>query len=131
MRGKKVILNKKKPPTFVKAFFVELRRFELRSKQAAGALSTCLAFCWFSSITRKKAPKLYLSPLISFCNQGLYRTSPKLCCTPLVSLESGMSACGMSRPDTLCQDKALIYYTSILGSESVISFANYLCENSF
>ncbi len=40
---------------------VEQRGIEPRSKHGINMLSTCLAFCWFSNIARKKAPKLYLS----------------------------------------------------------------------
>ena len=42
-------------------FFVEQQGIEPWSKHGIHMLSTCLAFCWFSNIARKKAPKLYLS----------------------------------------------------------------------
>ena len=98
------------------------------SKSAFYMLSLLLVFEFCPG---KDTRKQNLISFISPDERSHHPTSPKLCCTPLISLESGMSACGMSRPDTWCRDKALIYYTSILGSESVISFANYLCENSF
>ncbi len=40
---------------------VEQQGIEPWSKHGINMLSTCLAFCWFSNIARKKAPKLYLS----------------------------------------------------------------------
>lgn len=109
---------------------VELEGVEPSSKQAAKMLSTCLAVYWFSNIARKMAPKQYLSLLILSCNQGSYRTSPKLRAPRLPGWNQACPPAGCPVP-TPCIGMKPQSTVIRLGSESVVIIANYVLKIVF
>ena len=64
---------------------------------------------WQGTGARNKA----LSPIDLTLQSEPLQSQPEIVMHPVARLESGRSACGMSRPGTLCRDEALIYCYSI------------------
>jgi len=91
---------------------VELERFELSSKRGINLLSTCLASPEFSCRSKTEATYYNLIPFVSHESRDFIHTISDIAVPPF-RIASKPELRVTSRPNTLCKDEALIYYSSI------------------